>query len=262
MEPYIVIDYNGIKDITESMMSLYIPRGKLYIDKAIKFIVRDLINLSYENFEYVGETIEKISASLLTSYGFDRVKCNFYSYIMREIMRNVVEHSDADELILLIYNSDNEFGIKVIDRGIGIKKSLNRNPNYKVSDDKTALAFAIRAGITGSWKRDPYRDEIWQNSGFGLYMVSNIINKIGGRFELTSGNCGIIFRDGFLEYVNHKVKGTEVSIIFKKNIDIDTNKIVQETSRNGSDSLKKSRNTFAQYAEVETASKASTLLKK
>lgn len=261
MEPYIFINYNENLDISRDIISSYIPGKKVRIDKAIKFVVKDLINLSYENFEYVGETIERISSSLLMEYKFDIVKRNFYSYIMREMMRNVVEHSDSEELLLLIYNNDDEFGIKVIDKGIGIKKSLNSNPNYRVADDKTAIAFAIRPGITRSWKRDPNRDDVWQNSGFGLYMVSNIINKIGGRFELISGNSGLIFRNGFVEYANCKYKGTEVTVVFNKNIKVDTYKTIQEVSKSGSEYLKKSQNVFAQYAEVETASKASTLIK-
>ena len=149
----------------------------------------------------------------------------------------------------------------MIDVGIGIKKSLNTNPNYKVADDKTALAFAVRPGITRSWKRDPLRDDVWQNSGFGLYMVSNIMNNIKGRFEIISGNSGLEYMDGFLNFIDKKIKGTEVTLVFDKSKEFNTIKIINEISATGSKMLKNAGSSFSKYAEVDTASKASTLIK-
>ena len=47
MEPYIFINYNENLDISRDIISSYIPGKKVRIDKAIKFVVKDLINLSY-----------------------------------------------------------------------------------------------------------------------------------------------------------------------------------------------------------------------
>lgn len=65
--------------------------------------VDDLLNESYKNMEYVGETIERKAKEKLVNFKFEPQYVNFYSYLMREVMRNVIEHSKSQKLILLIY---------------------------------------------------------------------------------------------------------------------------------------------------------------
>lgn len=232
----------------------------LNLDRYFKFHVENLKEESYKNMEYVGETIERIAKVELEKYNLSIKYKNFCAYLMREIMRNVVEHSEADNFILcLYYNEFGDFGFEVIDEGIGIKKSLNSNPMYSVKDDKTALAFAVRPGITKSWRRDPLRDEVWQNSGFGLYMVSNIVSDIGGKFEIESGNSKIVVKNGIKQYQNGKAKGTKISVLFNLKGKIDTVGIVKLISIKGNEYLKSSQS-FSEYATIKTASKASTLI--
>lgn len=262
MKNYKNINYEELISKRVYVKSCLNSFSNVYLQEYIVYKIDDLVKESYENMEYVGETIEKKAKEILVKYNFNKKYSNFYAYIMREIMRNVVEHSEAKELILMIYSNDlNDFGFKVIDNGIGIRKSLNINPNYDIVDDTTAIAFAIRPGITRSWRRDPLRDDAWQNSGFGLYMVSNIMNYLKGIFEITSGNSSLEYKDGFLNYRNNKIKGTEVTVVFDKSKDFNHFEITKKISRKGSEILKNAENTFAQYAEVETASKASTLIK-
>lgn len=238
--------------------------NELKLDKKYKFHVENLIKKSYENMEYVGETIEHIIREKLLIYNFGIKYTNFYAYLLREIMRNVIEHSESKEFYVCFYkNNLSKFGFRVVDNGIGIKKSLNRNPEYNVNDNKTALAFCIRPGITRSYKRDPYRDDVWQNSGFGLYMVSNIVNEIGGRFEISSENSRLIYKNSLREYKDEKkkIKGTDVLFILDTNNKFDTIQIIKEVSIRGNQSIKKYER-FSKYATIKTASKASTLINK
>ncbi|MBY7025231.1 sensor histidine kinase [Clostridium botulinum] len=247
------------KSINKSIKGI---KGKivLNLDNHFKFHVENLKKDSYKNMEYVGETIEKMAKVLLENYNFNIKYRNFCAYLMREIMRNVVEHSEAENFNLSLYSNEfGDFGFEVIDNGIGIKKSLNSNPMYSVKDNKTALAFAVRPGITKSWKKDPLRDDVWQNSGFGLYMVSNIVNDIGGKFELESGNSKIVIKNGMKEYQNGKIKGTKILVLFNVKEKIDTIGIVKAISIKGNEYLKSSES-FSEYATIKTASKASTLI--
>lgn len=255
------IDVNTLIEERKYIKSCFDKYSNISLCEYIVYDTDLLLKESYENMEYVGETLERKTKDILKKYDFNIKYLNFYAYIMREVTRNVIEHSKSKEMILLLYyDKKNEFGFKVIDMGIGIKKSLNSNPNYKIADDKTAIAFAVRPGITRSWKRDPFRDEVWQNSGFGLYMVSNIINNIKGRFEISSGNSGLEYRDGFSNFLDKKIKGTEITVVFDKTKEFNTIKIINRISSEGSKILKESGNSYAKYAEVDTASKASTLI--
>ncbi|MZK53417.1 ATP-binding protein [Clostridium beijerinckii] len=232
----------------------------LKLDNYLEFHVENLKNESYKNMEYVGETIEKIAKTELEKYNLSIKYKNFCAYLMREIMRNVVEHSEAENFKVYLYSNEfGDFGFEVTDEGIGIRKSLNSNPAYSVKDDKTALAFAVRPGITKSWKPDISRPDVWQNSGFGLYMVSNIINDLGGKFEIESGNSKIVIRNGMKEYQNGKVKGTRILVAFNIRGKIDTVGIIKLISTKGNDYLKTSES-FSEYATIKTASKASTLI--
>lgn len=264
MKPYIVLDYEkenitNKKEISLTLDSSYIPGGKLNLDKLYLFNVKELLQESYSQYEYVGETIERISKELILEYKFDITKRNFYAFIIREITRNVVEHSKADSYLLAIYiGKEKEIGFKVVDNGIGIKKSLNMHPHYNVTDHITALAFAIRPGITKSYKKDPNRDEVWQNSGFGLYMVSSIADNIG-YFNIASGDSLLMSKNSVKSYYKYKIKGTEVTIVLKNNIKINTSTMLKEIAQKGNKFAKNSP-IYSKYAEVKTASKASTLL--
>lgn len=238
------------------------PNNILKIQKYSLFLVDELVQESYSNMEYVGETIERKSIELIKKFGFGYATNNFCAYLMREVMRNVIEHSEAKIFLLLIYYNDKEFAFKVIDEGIGIKESLKKNPNYNVVDNKSALAFAIRAGVTRSFKKDPYRDDVWQNSGFGLYMIANIVRKLKGRFEISSGDGKLTIKNGFINHGKDNIDGTEVSVIFDISQKIDTSKLIAETAKEGNENLKNAlSDNFAKYATIKTASKASTLIK-
>lgn len=237
----------------------------MILDKAIIFHVEDLVKESYANMEYVGETIEKIAKNELERYKYNIKYTKFFAYLMREIMRNVVEHSHSKKLELYLFSNEyGDFGFKVKDTGIGIKKSLESNPNYLLNDNITALAFAIRPGITRSYKKDPSRSEEWQNSGFGLYMVSNLISRINGRFEIATGNVRLVLKNNYPEYVQntttkYKRSGTEVICVFNTRQKINTSRLIMEVSKEGNE-YTQGKERFAEYSTIKTASKASTLI--
>jgi hypothetical protein len=257
---YLKEDINYLLDNLSPVKSSIDNSPTFKLDNKIIFDVNELVQESHINMEYVGETIETKARELLAVYRFDLQTRNFYAYLMREIIRNVVEHSEATKFIVMLYsNNQREIAFKVIDNGIGIKKSINTNPSYEVLDDLTALAFCVRPGITRSYKRDPYRDDVWQNSGFGLFMVSSIVEDIGS-FEITSGNSKLIFKNGFREFKKGKIKGTEVTVILNTSIKVNVPEVIKRTSKEGSNIAKNSVN-YAEFATLKTASKASILLK-
>lgn len=236
-----------------------ITKDTLKLVEIYKFNVDVLKKESYEKMLYIGEVIEEKSKDILRNFNIDLKIRNFYAYILREIMRNVPEHSESKIYYLACYKSDNEFAFKVVDKGITIKESLNRNPRFDIYDDKSAVSFAVKPGITRSYKRDPYRDDVWQNSGFGLYMVSSLMKKLG-YFELKSGSGKIIVmkdKENDLMSIN-KIIGTEVLIVIDRRININISETLKELSTKGSELAKNSN--FSSYADIKTASQASTLI--
>ncbi|MDM0609499.1 hypothetical protein QTH09_00480 [Clostridium perfringens] len=231
----------------------------LTLDRIYEVMIGKLLSESINNMEYVGETIERYAKDLLKEYISDISLRNFYAYIMREMIRNVFEHSKAKKSYLFIYKSDDneELGFKVIDNGIGLKKSLNENPNYDIKNHMSAVTLAIKPGISRAYKKDLNRDDIWQNSGFGLYMISSICERYGN-FSLSSGNYGINKKNSIIDYIPYtktRIKGTEVTVSIKLDLIEDIPMLLKDISLKGNQMAESNK-----FSKIKTASQASTLI--
>ena len=91
--------------------------------------------------------------------------------------------------------------IAIMDEGIGIFESITQNEAHReyIKDNATALQWALKAGISEAFepsKKQKSGDE-WANSGFGLYMVSEICRHLNGSFCIISyGNYMLIDNRG------------------------------------------------------------------
>lgn len=88
----------------------------------------------------------------------------------------------------------NEVELCIFDRGVGIKSSLNENEKFAgVTTDGDAIRLAIMPSISGKRKYDSVEQitaddstGTWGNSGFGLYVTSQLA-KESGYFLIGSG---------------------------------------------------------------------------
>lgn len=114
------------------------------------------------------------------------------SYCFREVIRNVFEHSHSDDCTFMAqswYNGDVE--IALIDNGIGIYKSLSTK--HKLISVEEILKLAIKPGISS--KLDNTSQSKWANTGFGLYVASNLGKKFGDFSLLSSSKLLEISKD-------------------------------------------------------------------
>lgn len=60
------------------------------------------------------------------------------TYSVRELMRNVVEHSEAKQfgICAQYWPTKGRVEVAILDRGIGLRESLKNNPHLDVTDDK------------------------------------------------------------------------------------------------------------------------------
>lgn len=178
-----------------------------------------------DTYEQVGQIVENYSeklAKLLTSQQ-DSVLVDTLTFCFREIIRNVVEHSKSSKIIFCAqywpYLKKAE--IVVLDRGQGIRSSLNENSTLpSISTDKDALNFALLPSISSKVaygkKQKRKSDDFWKNSGFGLYMTHRIAG-MGGDFFIASGRHGLQWIQD--EKRDHKVrlKGTILRMVIQTN---------------------------------------------
>lgn len=157
--------------------------------------VSDLQAEATQESVYVGNVIEdrseKIARILTRMDNGDLV--DTLTFAIREIFRNVVEHSNSEiiEYCAQYWPSKKLVEVVVMDTGIGVKKGLSSNPFLNPANEKEALQLALLPGVSGKMykgKKKNNNDE-WQNSGFGLYMTSRICRNGGDFFILSNDKC-------------------------------------------------------------------------
>lgn len=118
---------------------------------------------------------------------------NAMTFLLREIIRNVFEHSKADyhTIAMQIQESNNRIEIAILDEGVGIASSYTTNPlfrNYTQNPVK-ALDRALTPGSSRMYNNEveiSRKTTTWPNSGFGLFMCSRICARLHGSFNLIS----------------------------------------------------------------------------
>ncbi|WP_115146490.1 MULTISPECIES: hypothetical protein [Pseudomonas] len=117
------------------------------------------------------------------------------TFSIREIMRNVVEHSGSEfiEYCGQYWPSQNMVEVAILDVGHGVRFGLRNNPYLNIASDRDALHLALLPGISGKMYRGVKKrpNDAWQNSGFGLYMTSRIC-RAGGSFFIASDGAGLL----------------------------------------------------------------------
>lgn len=133
------------------------------------------------------------------------------SYAIREVVRNVVEHSrsNKDSFAAQFWPATGVAEIVVSDEGVGIARSLRANPRNKVADDADALKMAVRPGVSSRDTRRRRAGDVWANSGYGLYMIRNLC-AVGGSFILASGGRALLSSEGGDRIVETDRDGTTV----------------------------------------------------
>jgi hypothetical protein len=152
------------------------------------------------------------------------------TYCIREILRNIIEHSNTDSFgfCAQYFPKKNKVSFAVLDRGIGVKNSLSENPNLNIANDLEAIKQSLKPGVSGKVYDGKIKSETtkwidsesWMNSGFGLYMTSNICKK-GGEFFIASNTAGVLINEKTTKEIeNLNLTGTGISLtINTKEID-------------------------------------------
>jgi len=108
-------------------------------------------------------------------------------YTISELVRNVLEHSDAKYGAIVCaqyYKKSNTIRIGIVDTGIGIKKAIAIS--HKVASDSDALKLALTPGITGTTSRAGGTEF---NAGAGLFFIKSMAKFSRDFFVIYSENA-------------------------------------------------------------------------
>ena len=125
---------------------------------------------------------------------------SFLKYIVRELVTNAIDHSDSIINTICagqMFPNIGESEIVVVDAGVGFLNTLKRK--YKeLKNDDDAIEKAIQKGVTGYTKRSNKHHLYNKNSGFGLYVISRIIERFGGLLKIISRKGSLTLTDGYV----------------------------------------------------------------
>lgn len=167
--------------------SRYVPMTLLKCEEIEKQAAQKNVEVQ-EEIESQSERLAEILSSETSGPLFETL-----SYSIREIIRNVSEHSQSNMVGICAQLKKNHVEVAIVDRGIGIRTAISKNPHIDASTDKKALNFALMPAVSGTafkGSRIKKRGH-WANSGFGLYMTNRICRN-GGNFFIASGDTGML----------------------------------------------------------------------
>lgn len=225
-----------------------------------KLDIKDLRNSGIQNLERIQEVIAKKSREMANVLSRGNVSfANWSSYVLTEIMRNIPEHSNANAIwyCAQYWPSYDLVELAILDEGRGIKESLLSNGAYDelVSSDEEALRLALEPGISRTFvpgSRNLSDDE-WKNSGFGLYMVSRLCDRLGGSFIIASGNAALRLYNNKNTFSKCFLQGTGIQIRISPSQIHKYREVAEEILREGELSVKGSDTAFS-YASKSTRS--------
>lgn len=167
----------------------------------------------------IGIQIEKKSFALSRVLTQDDNLSKIYTYLIREMLRNSIEHSRDKKVWICAqyWPTYNLAEIGILDNGIGVRNSLESNQFFKamIHNDEEALKLSLLPGITEEYgkRQKPYEE--WQNSGYGLYVASELCTRLGGTFMIVSGDKALFKSKDKSELINTIHNGTAIRITLK-----------------------------------------------
>lgn len=130
-------------------------------------------------------------------------------YCISELLRNVLEHSNADDGAFVCAHRytkrpPHRVSIAVADCGQGIAAHLGRAHPDALASDYAALGLAMRPGVTGA-QAGLYGTP--DNAGAGLFITRCIAKGTGGYFAICSG-------DGLFRQYRAKSEEENIALFF------------------------------------------------
>ncbi|MCJ1995877.1 hypothetical protein GYN67_04105 [Lactococcus piscium] len=155
-------------------------------------IMKSIMVDYYRGQENISEKISRKISKVISCDNSD-VESVFF-YIISELIRNIPEHSHSFDAWhssqYWVHEEYIESEIALVDYGIGYRESFNFKEDRQLVNDVEAMEFALQPGVTsGITKRSHLREneeEEYLNSGYGLYMITELCKKFKGKYVIIS----------------------------------------------------------------------------
>lgn len=174
------------------------------------------------------------------------------TYLYREAIRNAPEHGKANEVLFETAMEEQDghtyVEFKVSDHGIGIYKSLSMNTTHRsyLENDEEALLWAVKPGISKAFSpgHNGRENDPNANSGYGLFMISQIVKMLGGSMILASGKSALYLDQNMQNTRESDFTGTLLSVQIPVEEVHDYQQLIDDARRNGEAAAKEIKQAF------------------
>lgn len=223
----------------------YIPLTKISISDLIQR--NAILGRCYEQ----GDIIELEAKRLSKILSQEQVELQkLLQYLIREAIRNIPEHAESNDIWICgqYWRNRDTAEIAILDEGIGVYNSLRKNTIHRsfIATNEDALRWAIKPGISSSFNpaKGPKGDDMWTNSGYGLFMISEICKLTEGWLTFVSGeDCIRVYPNTTTAYRAH-YHGTALGIRVKPSKIDKFQKIIDTARKQGEETAKTIKNAF------------------
>ncbi|MBQ3353238.1 ATP-binding protein [Candidatus Saccharibacteria bacterium] len=175
-----------------------VPRAAMYLDRmGLYDYSSSNCPIEYNQHEETGRFIpitqlkteqeqSRFIADLHPILHLSPEKSETVKYVLGELIRNVIEHSNAQNgaFVAVQYTAEkNKLSVGICDTGVGLRASLEKYHNPV--DDLDAIRLALMPGVSGT----AYRGGTGDNAGAGLYIVKSIVKTTRNYFLVYSGSA-------------------------------------------------------------------------
>ncbi|MEN9920307.1 MAG: hypothetical protein RL538_200 [Candidatus Parcubacteria bacterium] len=132
------------------------------------------------------KTLSRFIEDMIPLLHLDVKQSQSIKYIMSELVRNVLEHSNSQYgafVAAQYHKKTNTIRIGIVDTGVGIKRTITRS--HPAKTDADAIRLALTPGITGTTSKEGGTD---YNAGAGLFFTKSISKTNKDFFVIYSGD--------------------------------------------------------------------------
>lgn len=159
------------------------PGGARYLPVKVINLSTLIPQAEAGHFQDSIETTSDQLARVIVPRAADQSAVDMISYSFRELIRNSFEHAEVSTCAVMAQRWDNGIAeVAIADRGIGVFRALSRK--HAMNDADGAVRHCLKPGISSG--TDRHTGSQWDNTGFGLYVVSALGQRYGSFAMLSS----------------------------------------------------------------------------
>lgn len=225
IEPVFITAIKAHKEINKNTSLT----GNSYVDNMLQNKFSKIKTYSpIENIHTRGNNIDTtakhIANVMLKNYNYLSTKDkkdleNYMFYLFSEMMNNVADHSNSPiggYTMAQYYSTNKKIQFSIADKGIGFLENIRFRDN--VSNEIEAIEKALEKGFTAN-KNNQLYGSAYKNAGFGLYVMSEIIKQVGGKFIIISNNGLYRYNKNKVEkkFLDYSFNGVLIAFEFQEN---------------------------------------------